>query len=168
MRVAVGADHAGYRYKSDLARRIRDAGHEVLDLGTDSEASTDYPEFAHAVARAVVEGRADRGVLVCGSGVGVTVAANKVPGVRAATCHDCYSARQGVEHDDLNVLCLGERVVGIELARSIVHAFLAARFSGVERHARRLEKLKAIERRYLREGDGTGEVDGGPGGAPDP
>lgn len=172
MRVAVGADHAGYRYKADLAERLRDAGHEVLDLGTDSEAPADYPDFAHAVARAVAEGRADRGVLVCGSAVGVTVAANKVPGVRAATCHDCYSARQGVEHDDMNVLCLGERVVGIALARTVLDAFLAARFSGVDRHVRRLGKVKAIEDRYLRREGAPdadpGAGDDGPGGAPGP
>lgn len=159
MRVAIGADHAGYRYKEELADHMREAGHEVLDLGTDSEESVDYPDFAHAVARAVRDGMADRGVLVCGSAVGVTVAANKVPGVRAATCHDCYSARQGVEHDDLNVLCLGERVIGIESARAILDEFLAARFSGADRHARRLEKVLRIERRYLRSDGGEGPGD---------
>lgn len=163
MRVAIGADHAGYSYKEDLAGRMRGAGHEVLDLGTDSEAAADYPDFAHAVARALLEGTAERGVLVCGSAVGVSVAANKVPGVRAATCHDCYSARQGVEHDDLNVLCLGQRVIGVELARSVLDAFLAARFSGEERHARRLGKVLEIERRYLRT-----EGDQGPEDAPGP
>lgn len=168
MRVAVGSDHAGYRYKTDLAERLRGAGHRVLDLGTDSEASADYPDFAHAVASAVSQDRADRGILVCGSAVGVCVAANKVPGVRAATCHDCYSARQGVEHDDLNVLCLGERVIGIELAREVADAFLEARFSGEERHARRLGKVRDIERRYLRDPD-TGDAGGdGPGEASRP
>ena len=168
MDIAVGSDHAGYRYKSDLVERLRDAGHRVVDVGTDSEASADYPDFAHAVAAAVAGGRADRGILVCGSAVGVCVAANKVPGVRAATCHDCYSARQGVEHDDLNVLCLGERVVGIELARAVVDAFLEARFSGEERHARRLGKVREIERRYLRDrGRGAGPDDGpGDGSGP--
>ena len=150
MRIAVGADHAGYRYKTMLAEDLREAGHEVLDLGTDSEASVDYPDFARAVAEAVGEGEADRGLVVCGSAVGVTVAANKVPGVRAGTCHDCYSARQGVEHDDMNVLCLGERVVGIELARDVMRAFLDARFSGAERHRRRLGKVRRIERDYMR------------------
>ncbi len=149
MRVAIGADHAGVRYKRALADELRDAGHEVLDLGTDSTESVDYPDYARAVAEAVKEGRADRGVVVCGSAVGVTVTANKVPGVRAGTCHDTYSARQGVEHDDMNVLCLGERVVGIEIAREVLHAFLDARFSGAERHRRRLEKLKEVERTYL-------------------
>lgn len=159
MRVAIGADHAGYSYKENLAERMREAGHEVLDLGTDSEAAADYPDFAHAVARALLQGTAERGVLVCGSAVGVAVAANKVPGVRAATCHDCYSARQGVEHDDLNVLCLGQRVIGVEIARSVLDAFLAARFSGEERHARRLGKLLEIERRYLRTEGGQGPAD---------
>ena len=167
LRVALGADHAGFRYKTDLVERLRDAGHRVLDVGTDDEDSADYPDFAHAVATAVADGRVDRGILVCGSAVGVCVAANKVPGVRAATCHDCYSARQGVEHDDLNVLCLGERVIGVELARGIVDAFLEARFSGEERHARRLGKVREIERRYLRDpgdaeaaGDGSGDGSG--------
>lgn len=148
MRVAVGADHAGFRHKELLAEELRSMGHEVLDLGTHDEAPVDYPDYARTVAEAVHEGRADRGLLVCGSAVGVTVTANKVPGVRAGTCHDCYSARQGVEHDDMNVLCLGERVVGIELAREILHAFMAARFSGAERHRRRLDKLLAVEARY--------------------
>ena len=149
MRIAIGADHAGFRYKSLLAEQLDDAGHAVLDLGTDSDASVDYPDYGRAVAEAVRDGRADRGVLVCGSAVGVTVAANKVPGVRAATCHDTYSAHQGVEHDDMNVLCLGERVVGIELAREILRSFLGARFSGAERHRRRLEKVLDIERAYM-------------------
>ncbi len=150
MRIAVGADHAGYRYKSILVDELREAGHDVLDLGTDDDASVDYPDFARAVAEAVREGRAERGLVICGSAVGVTVAANKVPGVRAGTCHDCYSARQGVEHDDMNVLCLGERVVGIELARDVVRTFLDARFSGAERHRRRLGKIRDIERDYMR------------------
>lgn len=153
MRVAIGADHAGFRYKTTLAEDLREMGHEVLDLGTDSEASVDYPDFGRAVAEAVAENRAERGILVCGSAVGVAVTANKVPGVRAATCHDSYSARQGVEHDDMNVLCLGERVIGIELAREVVRSFLGARFSGAERHRRRLEKLRDVERTYM---DGSG------------
>lgn len=164
MRVAVGADHAGYRYKELLARDLREAGHEVLDLGTDGEASVDYPDYARAVAEAVRGDRAERGLVVCGSAVGVTVAANKVPGVRAGTCHDCYSARQAVEHDDMNVLCLGERVIGIELARSVVRAFLEAEFTGEERHRRRLAKVRAIERDYGGVGD-PGPEDG-PDGAP--
>jgi ribose 5-phosphate isomerase B len=155
MRVAIGADHAGVRYKRILADELREAGHEVLDLGTDSTESVDYPDYARAVAEAVKDGRAERGVVVCGSAVGVTVTANKVPGVRAGTCHDTYSARQGVEHDDMNVLCLGERVVGAEVAREVLHAFLDARFSGAERHRRRLDKLKEVERAYLA-GDASG------------
>lgn len=147
-RVAVGADHAGFRYKELLTDRLRDQGYEVLDMGTDSEESVDYPDFARAVAEAVHEGRAERGLLVCGSAVGVSVAANKVPGVRAAVCHDTYSAAQGVEHDAVNVLCMGERVIGIELARHIVDAFLGAEFSDAPRHRRRLEKVLDIEREY--------------------
>lgn len=145
MRVAVGADHAGVRYKDVLAGELREMGHQVLDLGTDSEESVDYPDYARSVAEAVAEGRADRGLLVCGSAVGVSVAANKVPGIRAGVCHDCYSAVQGVEHDDMNVLCLGERIIGIELARQLVRSFMEAEFSGEPRHRRRLEKIRAIE-----------------------
>ncbi|MGH7539589.1 MAG: ribose 5-phosphate isomerase B [Gemmatimonadota bacterium] len=158
-RIAIGADHAGYRYKSRIAAELRDAGYEVIDLGTDSDAPVDYPDYAAAVAQAVVRGDAERGIIVCGSAVGVCVAANKVPGVRAGICHDSYSARQGVEHDDMNVLCLGERVIGIEIAREVVRAYLGARFSAEPRHVRRLDKVKAIERRYLREPE---EPPGGP------
>lgn len=147
-RIAVGADHAGFRYKELLAGRLREQDYEVLDMGTDSEESVDYPDFARAVAVAVHDGRADRGLLVCGSAVGVSVAANKVPGVRAAVCHDTYSAAQGVEHDAVNVLCLGERVIGIELARHVVDAFMGAEFSDAPRHRRRLEKVLDIEREY--------------------
>ncbi len=149
MRVAVGADHAGYRYKEALAEQLREAGHDVLDLGTDGEAPVDFPDFAAAVARALVAGRAERGLLVCGSAVGVSIAANKFPGVRAGVCHDTYSAHQGVEHDDMNVLCLGERVIGIELAREVLTTFMAARFDGAERHRRRLAKVEAIERETM-------------------
>jgi RpiB/LacA/LacB family sugar-phosphate isomerase len=148
MRVAVGADHAGFALKQELAQRLREQGHEVEDVGTHSTAAVDYPDFAEAVALAVREGRAERGVLVCGSGVGAAVAANKVPGVRAAICHDVYSAHQGVEHDDMNVLVLGGRVIGPALAHELVQAFLAARYTAEERHARRLAKVLAIEKRY--------------------
>ncbi len=151
MRIAIGADHAGYSYKRQLADELRKAGHEVLDKGTDGPESVDYPDYALAVAETVAEGEAERGILICGSAVGVCVAANKVPGVRAGVSHDTYSAHQGVEHDHMNVLCLGERVIGIELAREIVHRFLEARFSDDARHLRRLEKVSAIERRFLRE-----------------
>ena len=150
MIVAIGSDHAGWSLKQELAASIRDAGHELRDLGTHGPDSVDYPDFARAVAEAVSRGEAERGVLLCGSGVGVGVVANKVPGVRAAICHDTYSAHQGVEHDDLNVLCLGARVVGSELAREIVLRFLEARFTDEPRHRRRLDKLLAIERDNLK------------------
>jgi ribose 5-phosphate isomerase B len=148
MKVALGSDHAGYALKGQLADALRAEGHDVLDVGTHSAAPADYPDSAEAVGRAVVTGQAEKGVLVCGSGVGASVAASKLPGVRAAVCHDTYSARQGVEHDDMNVLVLGARVVGPALAGELLRAFLAARFSGEERHRRRLEKVKALETRY--------------------
>ena len=148
MRIVVGSDHAGLSLKQELAECLRREGHEVLDVGTHSAEPVDYPDSAEAVGLAVVEGRAERGVLVCGSGVGASVAANKLPGVRAGVCHDTYSAHQGVEHDDMNVLVLGGRIVGPALAQELLRAFLDARFSGEERHARRLEKVKALERRY--------------------
>jgi RpiB/LacA/LacB family sugar-phosphate isomerase len=146
MRVVVGADHRGYQLKDEIAAALRQAGHEALDVGTNSGESVDYPDYARAVGEAVRDGRAERGVLVCGSGVGASIAANKLRGVRAALCHDTYSARQGVEHDDMNVLCLGSRVVGSELALELVKAFLGARFSGEERYRRRLEKVAEMER----------------------
>jgi len=148
MRIVVGADHAGYILKQEVAEALRNSGHEVLDVGTNSTAPVDYPDSAEAVANAVREGRAERGVLICGSGVGASVAANKLPGIRAAVCHDTYSAHQGVEHDDMNVLVLGGRIVGPALALELVRAFVAARFSGEERHVRRLGKVKALETRY--------------------
>jgi RpiB/LacA/LacB family sugar-phosphate isomerase len=148
MRIAIGADHAGFELKETLAAHLRRQGHEVVDLGTGGTAPVDYPDFAEAVGVAVREGRAERGLVICGSGVGASVAANKVAGARAGLCHDTYSARQGVEHDDMNVLVLGARVVGIELARELVQAFLGARFSGEERHRRRLDKVVALEGRY--------------------
>ncbi len=147
MTVAVGADHAGYELKQRVAAYLRALGHEVLDLGADSAEPSDYPDFAEAVGRAILEGRAERGVLLCGSGVGATVAANKLPGIRAGLCHDTYSARQGVEHDDMNVLVLGARVIGPALMEELVRTFLGARFSGEERHRRRLEKVRALETR---------------------
>jgi ribose 5-phosphate isomerase B len=152
MRIALGADHAGFPLKQELARELRAQGHEVQDLGTASADPVDYPDFAEAVGLAVVEGRAERGVVVCGSGVGASVAANKLPGVRAGLCHDTYSARQGVEHDDVNVLVLCARVVGSALASELVGAFLGARFSDAERHARRLAKVRALEARYASRG----------------
>ena len=150
MRIAVGADHAGYDMKRDLVVTLRGWGHTVEDLGTHSSAAVDYPDCAEAVAGALREGRADRGLIVCGSGAGVSIAANKFPGVRAAVCHDTYTAHQAVEHDDLNILCLGARVVGIALATDIATAFLGASFSGEERHQRRLDKILAIESRFAR------------------
>lgn len=149
MRVAIGSDHAGYRYKQILADGLRDAGHDVLDLGTDGPQSVDYPDYARAVAEAVARGEVERGILVCGSAVGVSVVANKVPGVRAGVCHTTYAARQAVDHDDINVLCLGERVIGIEVARAVTDSFMQARFSDEPRHRRRLDKLLDVERQYL-------------------
>jgi len=148
MKIVVGSDHAGFLLKQEVAESLRKEGHEVVDVGTSSTAPVDYPDFAEAVGLAVREGRGERGVLICGSGVGAAVAANKLPGVRAAICHDTYSAHQGVEHDDMNVLVLGGRIVGPALAHELVRAFVAARYSGEERHARRLAKVIALESRY--------------------
>ena len=145
MRVAIAADHAGFELKQHLAGWLRGSGHDVIDLGTTSTDPVDYPDYAAAVGHAVVDGRAERGIVVCGSGVGASVAANKLPGVRAGLCHDTYSAAQGVEHDDINVLVLGARVIGPSLAETLVSAFLAAEFSGAERHVRRLAKVHALE-----------------------
>jgi ribose 5-phosphate isomerase B len=147
MKIAIGCDHAGYPLKAELVDTVRAAGHEPLDCGTDSEAPVDYPDYAAAVAEAVAAGKASRGIVLCGSGVGACVAANKVRGVRAAVCHDIYSAHQGVEHDDMNVLCLGARIVGAAVAPELVRAFLAARFSNEPRHKRRLDKVLALENR---------------------
>jgi len=145
MRIGIGADHAGYEAKDAAAELIRELGHEVVDFGTDSDESVDYPDYAREVGGAVSSGGVDRGIIFCGSGVGVSVAANKIPRVRAAICHDSYSARQGVEHDDMNVLCVGARVIGSELIAEVVRAFLRAEFSGVDRHERRLGKVEQIE-----------------------
>ena len=145
MIVAVGCDHAGFPLKSRVVLELEKAGHQILDCGGYDTTPSDYPDFARAVATAVIDGRAERGVLVCGSGVGASVAANKVRGARAALCHDTFSARQGVEDDDLNVLCLGARVIGVEAAAEAVRAFMTARFSNLERHARRVGKIRAIE-----------------------
>ncbi|MFN8007117.1 MAG: ribose 5-phosphate isomerase B [Terriglobia bacterium] len=150
MRISIGADHAGYELKEIIRNQLAEWGHQVVDLGTDSTAPVDYPDYAEAVALAVKEGKSERGLILCGSGVGASVTANKVPGIRAGLCHDTYSAHQGVEHDDMNVLVLGGRIIGTALALEIVKAFLGARFSGEDRHQRRLDKLKAIEARYLR------------------
>ena len=146
MRIAIGADHGGYSIKSAIIELLENLGHETLDVGAHTlDPSDDYPDFAKAVAESVAAQQANRGIMVCGSGVGASVAANKVRGVRASVCHDTYSAHQGVEHDDLNVLCLGARIVGVELARELVSAFASARFSGEERHRRRLAKVLDME-----------------------
>jgi ribose 5-phosphate isomerase B len=147
MRIALAGDHAGFEMKRDLAGILRGQGHEVLDLGTHSTAAVDYPDCAQSVADALIGGRADRGIIVCGSGAGVSIAANKVPGIRAAVVHDTYTAHQAVEHDDMNVLCLGARVIGPALAQELVATFLGAKFSGEERHQRRLNKILAMEQR---------------------
>lgn len=146
MRVAIGADHAGYELKEQLKPIIADAGHSVLDLGTDSTESVDYPDFAAAVGRAVLTGRADRGIVVCGSGAGAAIAANKLDGIRCAQAADTYTAHQAVEHDDINILALASRVTGIALAEEIVYAYLGARFIQEERFIRRLNKVLELER----------------------
>lgn len=147
MRIAIGSDHAGFELKENLRTFIEGLGHEVVDVGTHGPDSVDYPDFAEKVSVEVVSGRVDRGVLLCGSGVGASVAANKIPGIRAANCEDYYSAHQGVEHDDMNVLVLGGRIVGSALAEDMVRGYLGATFTGEPRHLRRLEKVKAIEAR---------------------
>jgi ribose 5-phosphate isomerase B len=145
MRIALGADHAGYDLKQHIASMLAESGVTVIDLGTHSADPVDYPDFAAAVARAVTDGRADRGIIICGSGAGACVAANKVKGIRAAVAHDTYTAHQAVEHDDMNVLCLGSRVIGTAVAEELVRAFITAEFSHEERHVRRLDKVKALE-----------------------
>ena len=145
MKVAIGFDHAGFPLKAEVLRVLAETGHEVLDFGTNSTDPVDYPDFAKAVAASVASGESDRGIVVCGSGVGASVAANKVPGIRSALCHDTFSARQGVEDDDMNVVCLGARVIGPALAAEVMRAFLAAKFSNAERHVRRLNKVMQIE-----------------------
>jgi ribose 5-phosphate isomerase B len=145
MKVAVACDHAGFPLKKTVMDAIRDAGHEPIDLGTNGPESVDYPDFAKAAGAAVRGGRADRGVVLCGSGVGASIAANKMHGIRAGVCHDTYSAHQAVEHDDMNILCLGARVIGAAVVPELVHAFLSAEFTGEERHARRLAKVQAME-----------------------
>jgi RpiB/LacA/LacB family sugar-phosphate isomerase len=149
MRIVLGSDHAGFELKRNLLEMVKGLGYETIDVGTDSTAPVDYPDFSAAVGYAVRDGRADLGILICGSGVGASVAANKIRGVRAGLCHDCYSAHQGVEHDEMNVLVMGSRVIGPELAHDIVRQFLGAKFTGEERHVRRLAKIKELERTFL-------------------
>ncbi|GAN34667.1 MAG: ribose 5-phosphate isomerase B [Candidatus Brocadia sp. AMX2] len=148
MRIAIGSDHAGFELKEYLTAFLRRQGYHVVDLGTYNRDPVDYPDFAEAVGLAIHNGQADRGVLICCSGVGASVAATKIPGIRAGLCHDTYSAHQGVEHDDMNILVLGSCVAGLELAKELVRVFVGAEFTGEERHRRRLEKIKALETRY--------------------
>jgi RpiB/LacA/LacB family sugar-phosphate isomerase len=148
MRIVIGSDHAGFELKQIVGRLLEEQNLEVIDIGSYNTDPVDYPDYAEAIGLAILEGRADRGVIICGSGVGASVAANKLPGIRAGLCHDTYSAHQGVEHDDMNVLALGARVIGPELARELVLAFIRANFTGEERHRRRLAKIQALEIRY--------------------
>jgi RpiB/LacA/LacB family sugar-phosphate isomerase len=145
MRVAVGTDHAGYLLKKSVVETVRLCGHEVLDLGIYSEERADYPDYAEKVGDAIISGSADRGILLCGSGVGVCIAANKITGIYASVCHDTYSAHQGVEHDGMNVLCMGGRIIGSELAMEIVKTFLSAKFIENDNYISRVNKIKAIE-----------------------
>lgn len=149
LRIAIGADHGGFNLKNELASQLKEV-YEIIDVGAHKfDPTDDYPDFSSAVAQAIVSGQAERGILICGSGVGACIAANKIPGIRASLCHDSYSAHQGVEHDDMNVLCLGACVIGVELAMELATVFLEARFSGEERHRRRLEKVLALEHQAL-------------------
>jgi ribose 5-phosphate isomerase B len=148
MKLAIASDHAGFPLKEPAIEELRKLGYEVIDLGTDSTAPVDYPDYAQAVAHSVLEGRAERAVLICGSGAGACVAANKFRGIRAATCHDSFSARQCVEDDNVNVLCLGARVIGPNLAIDLVRDYVSARFSGAERHERRLAKVAGFEAEF--------------------
>ncbi|MGB7344410.1 MAG: ribose 5-phosphate isomerase B [Pirellulaceae bacterium] len=149
IRLALGGDHAGFPLKQAVAEHFGNRVSQIIDCGTNSSESCDYPDFAISVARELVEGRANKGLMICGSGVGVSVAANKIPGIRACVCHDTYSAHQGVEHDDMNVLCIGGRIIGSELAFEIIEAFLNAKYEPQERHQRRLDKVLDIEKRGL-------------------
>lgn len=156
MKIALGADHAGFQVKSELVPWLRERGHEILDLGAhELDVTDDYPDFAWPVAVSVLRGEAERGILICGSGIGASITANKVKGIRAGLCHDTYSAHQGVEHDDMNVLCMGTRIIGMALAEEIVLSFLGATFSNEERHIRRTDKLRSIENHST----GTGSSD---------
>lgn len=149
MRIAIGCDHGGFPLKTRIRTVIESLGHQIVDCGTDSDCAVDYPDFARKVGETILRGEADRGILLCGSGVGICVAANKIPGIRAGVCHDIYSCHQGVEHDDMNVLCLGSRIVGVEVAVELTRSFLTARFTREERHQRRLNKVLAIEQDAL-------------------
>jgi RpiB/LacA/LacB family sugar-phosphate isomerase len=148
MKIAIGSDHAGFELKQHVAGLLAQLQHRVVDVGTNNTDPVDYPDYAEAVGRAVLDGRADRGIVICGSGVGASVAANKLRGIRAGLCHDTYSAHQGVEHDDMNVLVLGARVIGPAMAEELVRAYLGGNFTQEERHMRRLNKVKALEQKF--------------------
>jgi RpiB/LacA/LacB family sugar-phosphate isomerase len=148
MKIVIGSDHAGFQLKVAMGDLLRSLNQEVLDVGAFNENPSDYPDFAEAVGRAILDRKAERGVLICGSGVGASVAANKLTGIRAAVCHDSYSAHQGVEHDDMNILVLGSRIIGVKLAEDLVKAYLAAKFTNEDRHVRRLAKIKALESKF--------------------
>jgi RpiB/LacA/LacB family sugar-phosphate isomerase len=148
MRIVIGSDHAGFELKSTIVSYIQELGHQIIDVGTNNAEPVDYPEYAEAVGKAILEERADRGIMICGSGVGASIAVNKLPGIRAGLCHDTYSAHQGVEHDNINVLIMGARVIGIETARELVRAYIGAEFTKEERHLRRLDKLSKLEEKY--------------------
>jgi RpiB/LacA/LacB family sugar-phosphate isomerase len=148
MRIVIGSDHAGFELKGTIVSYIQDLGHQIIDVGTNNAEPVDYPEYAEAVGKAILEERADRGIMICGSGVGASIAVNKLPGIRAGLCHDTYSAHQGVEHDNINVLIMGARVIGIETARELVRAYIGAEFTKEERHLRRLDKLSKLEEKY--------------------
>jgi len=150
MNIAIGADHGGFQLKTILVTYLRTLGHRVLDLGTNNAKPVDYPDYALSLAQAIHAKKAERGILLCGSGVGASVAANKFPGIRAAVCHDTFSAHQGVEDDDMNVLCLGARIIGPELAKELARTFLSASFSNADRHVRRLGKINAIEKEFMK------------------
>ncbi len=148
MKIALGADHAGYELKEEMATRLVDSGYQIVDVGTHSTESVDYPDVAEALGRAVLDGEAERGILICGSGAGASIAANKLKGIRATVAHDAYTAHQSVEHDDVNVLTLGARVIGSAQAWELVQSFVNAKFSGDERHVRRVNKVKALEEKF--------------------
>ena len=150
MRIVIGSDHAGFQLKTALDSFLKSLGHTVLDIGAYDEKPSDYPDFAELVGKAILDGRAERGILICGSGVGVSVAANKMIGIRAAVCHDSYSAHQGVEHDNMNVLVLGSRIIGEKLAEDLIKNYVSANFTNEERHVRRLAKVHALEMRMLK------------------
>ena len=148
MRIVIGSDHAGFELKNTIVSYIQELGHRIIDVGPNNAEPVDYPEYAEAVGKAVLEKQADRGIMICGSGVGASIAVNKMPGLRAGLCHDTYSAHQGVEHDNINVLVMGARVIGVETARELVRAYLGAEFTKEERHLRRLDKVSKLEEKY--------------------